>query len=239
MGHWEPTAEDYYALMHPAIAANDDPGRPYPFFLGPPAGRPTARAWRYRRVASRVEVGRHPRQLIRRQGEVLVWSRGEELVTDRFPEVRGSRRRRCPTARCSTARSSPGATSGRCRSRRCSGGSAASKLSAKVLADAPVVFMAFDVLELGGRRYAGTAAGRAARAARSARRAVARRLGACGISPLVAGRAGTSSSSCNSTARERSVEGLMLKRRDRPTASAGRRATGGSGRSTRSRSTPC
>ena len=65
-------------------------------------------------------------QLIRRGGAVHLWSRGEELITERFPELDPAARCRCcPTAPCSTARSSPGATAGRCRSPCCSGGSAA------------------------------------------------------------------------------------------------------------------
>ena len=40
-------------------------------------------------------------------GQTFVWSRGEELVTDRFPEIAALRRRCCPTAPCSTARSLP------------------------------------------------------------------------------------------------------------------------------------
>ena len=47
------------------------------------------------------------------RGAVFIWSRGEELVTERFPEI-VRRRRGCRTARCSTA-------SGRvARRRRCS-----------------------------------------------------------------------------------------------------------------------
>ena len=37
-------------------------------------------------------------QLIRRGGQTFLWSRGEELLTDRFPEVAETRRRCCPTA---------------------------------------------------------------------------------------------------------------------------------------------
>jgi DNA ligase-1 len=59
-------------------------------------------------------------------GQVWIWSRGEELVTERFPEIVAARRR-CPTAPCSTARcwSGPRATRGRRRSTCCSSASAA------------------------------------------------------------------------------------------------------------------
>jgi DNA ligase-1 len=42
---------------------------------------------RSRRLAGEVEVGRHPRAARREGRRVLVWTRGEELVTHRFPEV--------------------------------------------------------------------------------------------------------------------------------------------------------
>jgi DNA ligase-1 len=34
-----------------------------------------------------MEVGRHPRQVIRREGRTFVWTRGGELVTERYPEL--------------------------------------------------------------------------------------------------------------------------------------------------------
>jgi hypothetical protein len=38
-------------------------------------------------MASRVEMGRHPRPIIKRSGEIFIWSRGEDLATDKFPEL--------------------------------------------------------------------------------------------------------------------------------------------------------
>jgi hypothetical protein len=43
-------------------------------------------------------------QLIRRRGADFLWSRGEELVTERFPELAEAAPRCCRTARCWTAR---------------------------------------------------------------------------------------------------------------------------------------
>jgi DNA ligase-1 len=48
-------------------------------------------------------------QLVRRGGQLWIWSRGEELITDRFPEV-VAQPWRCPMARCWTASCWPGPT---------------------------------------------------------------------------------------------------------------------------------
>ncbi len=96
-GRQPPTADRLATLLAPAPAPGDaaDPGtdgQPYPFFLAhalddaPPsqlADRlgPVAdwqAEWKYDGIRA---------QLVRRGGELWIWSRGEELITDRFPEV--------------------------------------------------------------------------------------------------------------------------------------------------------
>ena len=89
-----PTADDYRALIAPESAAESSPslsGQPYPFFLahpfnesveqfdqllGPPADWQIE--WKWDGIRA---------QLVKRAGQVWLWSRGEELVTDRFPEL--------------------------------------------------------------------------------------------------------------------------------------------------------
>ncbi len=93
-----PTAERFSALVAPAAdgqpdgeRAPDDAGQPYPFFLahaldgdaasfdariGPPSGWQVE--WKYDGIRA---------QLVKRAGRVWVWSRGEELITERFPEA--------------------------------------------------------------------------------------------------------------------------------------------------------
>lgn len=86
MGHWEPTAEYFATLIDPdenetAIS------KPYPFFLANPlkdepqslgAVDDWIAEWKWDGIRA---------QVIRRQGETFIWSRGEDLVTDQFPEV--------------------------------------------------------------------------------------------------------------------------------------------------------
>ncbi len=82
-----PTAGRYQALLAPADAQASAGGQPYPFFLAHaltvPAqtlGDPGAWLveWKYDGIRA---------QVVRREGQAWVWSRGEELVTERFPEV--------------------------------------------------------------------------------------------------------------------------------------------------------
>jgi len=86
MGNWEPTP-DFARQMLAKEAPEADVSRPYPFCLAHPLeGEVEALGdiaewlaeWKWDGIRS---------QLIRRQWQTFVWSRGEELVTDRFPEL--------------------------------------------------------------------------------------------------------------------------------------------------------
>jgi DNA ligase 1 len=86
MGAWQPTPAFYNALIA-ADATDAEIGRPYPFFLAHPIeGEPAALGpvaewqaeWKWDGIRS---------QVIRRGGQSFIWSRGEELVTDRYPEL--------------------------------------------------------------------------------------------------------------------------------------------------------
>ncbi len=85
-GNCAPTAERFAALAD-AAAGHRASGQPYPFFLAHQLNEPPATLgpvtdwmveWKYDGI--RAQVVRHER-------DVCVWSRGEELVTDRFPEI--------------------------------------------------------------------------------------------------------------------------------------------------------
>ncbi len=87
MGPWEPTEQDYRALLR-GEAEVSGPGQPYPFFLASPlSGSPPSlgpmEQWQVEWKWDGIRA-----QLIRRRGQVLVWSRGEELITHQFPEIR-------------------------------------------------------------------------------------------------------------------------------------------------------
>ncbi len=86
MGSWEPTPEFYQQLL-----AKETVGaavsQPYPFFLAyaldePPESLGDIRDWQAEWKWDGIRS-----QIIRRRGQTFVWSRGEELITDRFPEL--------------------------------------------------------------------------------------------------------------------------------------------------------
>jgi DNA ligase 1 len=86
MGGWEPTPEFFTRLIS-ADVRDTDVSRPYPFYLAYPLEMPVEELgetsewiveWKWDGIRS---------QLIRRAGRTFLWSRGEELLNGRFPEV--------------------------------------------------------------------------------------------------------------------------------------------------------
>ncbi|MBX6380785.1 MAG: ATP-dependent DNA ligase [Thermoflavifilum aggregans] len=83
-GQWDPSQTRLDVLLH---HAHENSSRPYPFCLAYPLeqepeslGQPEAwtAEWKWDGIRG---------QLIRRKGETFLWSRGEELISDRFPEL--------------------------------------------------------------------------------------------------------------------------------------------------------
>lgn len=86
MGTWDPTADFYRKLLDPNLSDTED-SRPYPFFLASPLETPPVElgapaAWQAEWKWDGIRA-----QLVKRNDRVFLWSRGEELVTDRFPEI--------------------------------------------------------------------------------------------------------------------------------------------------------
>jgi DNA ligase-1 len=92
MGEWTPMASWYERLIAPEMT-DDDRSRPFPFCLASPLeGAVTPQTlldelgvvdlwqveWKWDGIRA---------QLIKRAGQTHLWSRGEELITQRFPEV--------------------------------------------------------------------------------------------------------------------------------------------------------
>jgi DNA ligase 1 len=88
-----PTAADYLKLIAPVTEAGDErsEGQPYPFFLAHPLQMPTdelaaaigsPEEWQVEWKWDGIRA-----QLVKRDGQLWLWSRGEELVTERFPEL--------------------------------------------------------------------------------------------------------------------------------------------------------
>jgi DNA ligase-1 len=86
MGNWTPDTTTWHALIE-AADASADASRPYPFYLAygledAPETLGDPAEWRAEWKWDGIRG-----QLILRDGDHFVWSRGEELMTDRFPEL--------------------------------------------------------------------------------------------------------------------------------------------------------
>lgn len=86
MSKWEPTAADFHRLLDTNQSARD-PAQPYPFYLASPIEQNVdpitdlsgwQAEWKWDGIRA---------QLIRRDGQSILWSRGEELITHSYPEI--------------------------------------------------------------------------------------------------------------------------------------------------------
>jgi DNA ligase-1 len=85
MGNWTPDTTGYEELIRSPNPA-DDNSRPYPFYLAyaleaAPETLGAPNLWQIERKWDGIRG-----QIIVRAGEIYVWSRGEELMTAKFPE---------------------------------------------------------------------------------------------------------------------------------------------------------
>jgi DNA ligase 1 len=222
MGGWEPSAEAYLRLVAPDTR-DADPGRPYPFFLahpleGGPEGLGEPEAWQVEWKWDGIRA-----QLVRRRGRAWLWSRGEELITEAFPEVVEAAAL-LPDGTVLDGELLPwreGAPLAFSALQRRLGRRAVGK---RLLAEVPVALLAYDLLEVGGEdvRERDLTWRRSALEDLLSATPAGRRLQ---LSPLVPGEGWDAVREAHRSARGRGTEGLMLKRRDGPYG-AGRRKGG-------------
>lgn len=220
----------FAALLAPESSVADT-RRPYPFFLASPldngevaavaAALGPAAEWQAEWKWDGMRA-----QLVRRGADVTVWSRGEELVNEAFPEI------------VAAGESLPAGTvlDGELlavRDGRLLGFAALSKragrrrVTKKILADIPCSFVAYDLLEADGvdlrdqplasrRERLESLVPRAFDAALAA--PAAAEDGRLFLSPLVTADSWPALAARRAESRTRGVEGLMLKRRCSPYA---------------------
>ncbi|MEE4190648.1 MAG: ATP-dependent DNA ligase [Halieaceae bacterium] len=86
MGEWQPSAGWFAELTDPDISAEKS-SRPYPFYLASPLEQEPAELGDREQWLAEWKWDGIRAQLVKRGGEISLWSRGEELITERFPEV--------------------------------------------------------------------------------------------------------------------------------------------------------
>ena len=222
----QPSAADYAALValeSPGELNPQTSSQPYPFFLAHPFNQPLDQfdallgppqnwiiEWKWDGIRA---------QLVKRAGQVWLWSRGEELLTERFPEL----------AAMGAALPDGTVLDGEIvvwRGNADQPGSEGSvqpfadlqkrigrkTLGAKLLRDIPVVLLAYDLLEWAQRDVRGLP--------QSQRRALLDALladlrhPALLPSPLLEGESWSDLARQRESARSMGVEGMMLKQRD-------------------------
>ncbi len=213
----QPAAADYQALVAPESAHEQQAhsGQPYPFFLAHPLAEPVDQftellgppadwlvEWKWDGIRA---------QLVRRAGQTWVWSRGEELVTERFPEL-ATLGDALPDGTVIDGeivvwradRPQPFAELQKRITR--------TTLGPKLLRELPVALLAYDLLEHTGQD-------RRAQPLHARRAALDALLHAVNHpllqpSPLVTGASWSALATLREQARERGTEGFMLKQRD-------------------------
>ena len=209
-GSWDPRKTRLETLLH---AANENTSRPYPFCLAYPLdtepknlGDPQAWAVEWKWDGMRG-------QLIKRKGEIFLWSRGEEWMGDRFPELVGAGAR-LPDGTVLDGEILP------CRNQQILPFAqlqtriGRKHLSEQLLREIPVIFMTYDLLEFQGLDQRSRPLMERRRLLESCLQTAAHPL--LWISPLVSFTDWDSLSLARQHAREKGSEGLMLKKWDSP-----------------------
>lgn len=85
-GKWDPFTISFAELIS-ADGASIDPSKPYPFYLAYGLDSPLDELGNTKEWQAEWKWDGIRGQLIKRANELFIWSRGEELMTDRFPEL--------------------------------------------------------------------------------------------------------------------------------------------------------
>jgi len=206
-----PDAVAFRALIASEHAGATASAHPYPFFLAHPLTIPVASLgaasewlveWKWDGIRA---------QLVRRGGTTCVWSRGEELVTERFPELAAAGAlvpdETVIDGEIVVMKDGDVAPFAALQTRI-----GRKLLSARILASAPVVLLAYDLLEDHGQDLRNIP--QHERRARLARVVAAANAPALQLSPLVEMPSWDAYAALRDESRSRGVEGFMLKHRN-------------------------
>jgi DNA ligase 1 len=209
IGAWNPSAEFWQALT--LNEGSTHASHPYPFFLASPLdGSADSLGERDEWLAEWKWDGIRG-QIVRRSHECTLWSRGEEIITDRFPEIVAA----AGSLPAGTVLDGevlawgadevlPFALLQRRIGRR--------TLSAKILKDIPARFIAYDLLEWQGEDWRS----KPLRERRAQLQQILEPLqpGTLGLSAAIESPSWSSLATLRDSARSKGVEGLMLKKWD-------------------------
>lgn len=218
MGNWEPTPEFFTALISKDVT-DTDRSRPYPFFLATALEGEATELGAITEWQAEWKWDGIRAQLMKREGRIHLWSRGEEVITDRFPEITLAAQNlpdgTVLDGEVLAYRDGKPLIFGVLQQRI-----GRQKLSPKILADAPVVFMAYDLLEYAGADIRESPLGERRKQLETIIQTMPEVFKA---SPLVSAQSWEDLAAQRLQARELAVEGLMLKRLASPYRSGRKR----------------
>jgi len=223
MGKWDPLTVSFHDLIHAENSA-DLLSQPYPFYLAyaiegelEDLGEANEwfAEWKWDGIRS---------QLIVRKGQLFTWSRGEELVTDKFPELHPLKTRvpdgtvidgeiLCfgPARNDNALRSDPLRDDRPMPFNILQTRIGRKNVTKKILTEAPVVLMAYDLLEYAGKDLRSET--------QQQRRSLLEiivanaQLPMLRLSPLVDFKTWDELREAHKQSRERGAEGFMIKRK--------------------------
>jgi DNA ligase-1 len=209
-GDWLPRAQSFASLVGREVS-DTDISKPYPFYLAyaletQPDELGDPRDWQAEWKWDGIRA-----QIIKRDGNVFIWTRGEELVTDRYPEIADAAAF-LPDGTVIDGELMPWKDGKPLPFAQLQRRIGRKTLGAKMLSEVPVVLVSYDLLEAGGvdRRDEPLSV----RRERLEQVIGQARSIALVPSPIVAFESWEHSREARDRARDECAEGLMLKRRD-------------------------
>ncbi|NOT48534.1 MAG: ATP-dependent DNA ligase [Acidobacteria bacterium] len=217
MGEWEPTPEFFNKLIDPSVDEDEAPiARPYPFHLAHQADFPIEdlgpvsdwqAEWKWDGIRA---------QVIKRSGEVFIWSRGEDLITERFPEIAHAAGE-LPDGTVIDGEILPWLDDKVLPFTELQKRIGRKNLSAKILAEVPVILQAYDLLEFTGEDLRATDFRSRREMLESLLSGLADKInGAFRVTESVDAADWDGLSKIRERSRTLGVEGFMLKRLDSP-----------------------
>lgn len=213
MGAWDPTPE-FFTRLVAADTRDSDVSRPYPFYLAYPLEQAPEELgavdewqleWKWDGIRA---------QVIRRGDRTFIWSRGEDLLAGRFPEIEATAAF-LPEGTVLDGEIMPWASGAALPFAQLQRRIGRKSLGPRILAEVPVVLLAYDLLELESSDIRALSL--------DERRARLETLvaslpsgGAVHPSPVVHVTDWAAAHAARDGSRERRAEGLMLKRRASP-----------------------
>jgi DNA ligase-1 len=151
MGEWEPKSKFFEELLNPDLDIDETPvARPFPFHLAhqidfSPADLGHISEWQAEWKWDGIRA-----QLIKRKDSIFVWSRGEDLMTDRFPEIAAAGES-VPNGTVLDGEILPWRDDRVLPFTELQRRIGRKNLSAKILSEVPVILLCYDMLEFEGR----------------------------------------------------------------------------------------